>query len=627
MEVDKRRASLETENKDFVDSGVVLNKEYEGCIRCLELQDKLTKANDKCGLLEIGMGEKNAVIEWLECKVGLMELKKLELEDELRVLKERNQELEKSNGNGEEEDKVTQLMIENNVLECEKRKAESEVEVWKVKCKKLELQVMELEKRLSAGMMKTGSGLPEMYQAKTIDLGGPSVVRAETENKANEDKDATGNLPVNTPSSMRYIGGDVFKGPPQNKLKSRVRKCLDFAADRRPHKNISPSTPGGRPPFVLLGISDSSDDLDTTDVHLPNVDNKGGKQICSSSSTNVGLGITLGEKELTSKDRCAAVVEHQIDEVETIGYIGRQPYIPTSKRRKVRRGVAYIVTSESENDNDDNIPICKLRSKHLSAHNSDNLQNRRSVDDSCSGDNRRELTPRRRLIRVGNLEHKGVSGKCSYKSTGSQKSIGIPEKMSDIVCEDDIEEDYSSSEGESLGGFLVSTSEVSKSDSFSNHEDLCENLDTPSGDWSCDSEHVSESSMEYDEVISGLRRGRKDKMKWEYEADMLADFGKRPELCMKAVCALYRQQTSEEKSCKSAILLNGRGFSQIHAFSGSALAEFLTDGDPHGDVKKSVEELKEFDVKGVEQCRKLATHYSKQLFEIYKNEEDPFFHP
>ncbi|KAL0304381.1 UNVERIFIED_CONTAM: hypothetical protein Sradi_6306200 [Sesamum radiatum] len=365
MEVDKGRALLEAENKDFVDSGVVLKKEYEGCIRCLELQDKLTKANDKCGLLEIGMGEKNAVIEWLESKVGLMELKKLELEDEVRVLKERNQELEKSNGNGEEEDKVTQLMIENNVLECEKRKAESEVEVWKVKCKELEVHVVELEKRLSAGMMKMDSGLPEMYSAKTSDLGVPSVVRAETENKANEDKDASGSLPVNTPSSMQYIGGEGFKGAHQNGLKSRVRKCLDFAAEERPHKNMSPSTPGDRPPFGPIDVSDSDDDLNATDVHLPNLDSKGRKKVCSSSSTDVGLGITLGERDLTSKDRCAAVADHQIEDEETI---------PMSKRRKVRRGVAYIVTSESENDSDDNIPICKLRIKHLSAHNSDNLQ-------------------------------------------------------------------------------------------------------------------------------------------------------------------------------------------------------------------------------------------------------------
>ncbi|KAL0400630.1 UNVERIFIED_CONTAM: hypothetical protein Slati_4092900 [Sesamum latifolium] len=367
MEVDKGRALLETESKDFVDSGAVMKEEYEGCIRCLELQDKLTKANDKCGLLEIGMGEKNAVIEWLESKVGLMELKKLELEDEVRVLKERNQELEKSNGNGEEEEeKVTQLMIENNVLECEKRKAESEVEVWKVK-----------------------------YISKTSDLGGPSVVRAETENKANEDKDASGNLPVNTPSSMRYIGDEVFKGANQNGLKSRVRKCLDFAAEERPHKNISPSTPGDRPPFGPIDVSDSDDDLNATDAHLPNLDSKGRKKVCSSSSTNVGLGITLGERELTSKDRCVAVADHQIEE-EAIGYIGDSHMFLCLKRR-VRRGVVYIVTSESENDSDDNIPICKLR------------------------------------------------------------------------------------------------------------------------------KHVSESSMEYDEVISGLRRERKDKNEVEYEADMLAD--------------------------------------------------------------------------------------------------------
>ncbi|KAJ6294942.1 hypothetical protein OIU76_022930 [Salix suchowensis] len=108
---------------------------------------------------------------------------------------------------------------------------------------------------------------------------------------------------------------------------------------------------------------------------------------------------------------------------------------------------------------------------------------------------------------------------------------------------------------------------------------------------------------------------------------MLADFGKDPELCMRAVCALYRQQTDEEKRNKETLHYNGRGFSKFDAPRGSKLAEFLIDGDPSGDLKKSVLELQAYNSKGVKLCRKLATHYSKQLFQIYKNKEDPLFLP
>lgn len=65
----------------------------------------------------------------------------------------------------------------------------------------------------------------------------------------------------------------------------------------------------------------------------------------------------------------------------------------------------------------------------------------------------------------------------------------------------------------------------------------------------------------------------------------------------------------------------------IYSRRGSDLAEFLTDGDPKGDLMKNVEELREYNPKGLELCRTLATHYSKQLFAIYKNKEDPFFLP
>ncbi|OWM75566.1 uncharacterized protein LOC116195990 [Punica granatum] len=177
------------------------------------------------------------------------------------------------------------------------------------------------------------------------------------------------------------------------------------------------------------------------------------------------------------------------------------------------------------------------------------------------------------------------------------------------VDEDDdseLEDVESDSEGESLDGFIVSDGD----------------------DASTGSEAVSDSETDFEDVISTIRRKRDCKSsEWKFEGDMLAAFGKVPELCMKAVCALYRQQTADERVSKETFYCNGRGFSKFDALRGSNLGHFLTEGDPEGDLKKSVEELKEHDPKAVELCRSLATHYSKQLFEIYQKKEDPLFLP
>ena len=45
-------------------------------------------------------------------------------------------------------------------------------------------------------------------------------------------------------------------------------------------------------------------------------------------------------------------------------------------------------------------------------------------------------------------------------------------------------------------------------------------------------------------------------MEWEFEADMLAAFGKDPKLPMKDVCAIYRQQTSEEQMRRGTLYSN-----------------------------------------------------------------------
>ncbi|XP_057442850.1 uncharacterized protein LOC130734436 isoform X3 [Lotus japonicus] len=175
-----------------------------------------------------------------------------------------------------------------------------------------------------------------------------------------------------------------------------------------------------------------------------------------------------------------------------------------------------------------------------------------------------------------------------------------------------------------MSNFIVNDSDVSDSgDTFSKSEDGSNgDVDTASSNL----QDVSDGEMNFGEILSKIRRSKNNnEMKWEYEGDMLAAFGKDPELCMKAVCSLYRQQTSEEQMSKEAIYQNNRGFSKFDAHRGSALAEFLTDGDPSSGLKKSVEDLQEYDPKAVELCRTLAIRYSKQLYEIYKNNEDPFF--
>ncbi|KAI3972624.1 hypothetical protein MKX01_019282 [Papaver californicum] len=124
-----------------------------------------------------------------------------------------------------------------------------------------------------------------------------------------------------------------------------------------------------------------------------------------------------------------------------------------------------------------------------------------------------------------------------------------------------------------------------------------------SGDSSSDSGDSKCIDLSYKQVLAKLKRNRLRESKWQFEADMLSSFEEDPKLYMKAVCTLYRQQM------------------------GTALVEFLMDGEQDGDLKKSVKDLEMFDRKAVGDCRRLAANYSKQLFSIYQKKEDPFFLP
>lgn len=221
---------------------------------------------------------------------------------------------------------------------------------------------------------------------------------------------------------------------------------------------------------------------------------------------------------------------------------------PTPKRKRA----SNVVNSDTESD-DDNVPISKLKWMHLQEKLPEIVGsdlNDCSVTDTISvGNNVMDIItpPRRRLVTLRKFEGKGGAGRNNLSQASETKyHQRIPTR--EDVEDEDSEEAGSESEGESLGGFIVESSDVSHAD-----------------DASSESQDVSDDNVDFDEILSKLQRNKDHKSEWEFEADMLAAFGKDIELCMKAVCALYRQQTSEEKLSKETFYYNGRGFSKLDA--------------------------------------------------------------
>ncbi|XP_073306084.1 uncharacterized protein [Primulina huaijiensis] len=481
----------EMESEDLVNDEVRVKEDCRECRRCLAMENEITKVNHKYQLLELEIEEKKNVIERLKGKLGFMELKKFKFEDEIRVLRQSNEDLETRIRKGErvtakengvvdltavddEEDKITKLIIENGVLECEKKKAECEIYDWKVKYKELEIQVVELQKRLLAEMSKKGLGFSNMDSVKLNGKSGlnpvpASLVQNYDEYESNEDDDVTAITPPGDTSSKKYTSADEMKGSRQCecnvKYGRRVRKCLSFTEEKSPLKSFSPSTPGRKVAF---------------------------------NSTDDGLGNAMYENKLTSKARSTSVLEHQGDKEDVACYNGRKPYLLTPKRRRVSK----VVTSDSESD--DNIPIGRVMSKNQRSYGLNSNLNSNSACDTESQDNIDEPKPRRRLMKQRNFAEVGVARKCIHEGNKSDNILGIPKNESD----EEMNMDDSGSEGESLGGFIVNSSDVSDSDVSA------KGTSSESGD-------SIDSGVDYKEIMSGLRRESKHKMKWEFEADML----------------------------------------------------------------------------------------------------------
>lgn len=104
-----------------------------------------------------------------------------------------------------------------------------------------------------------------------------------------------------------------------------------------------------------------------------------------------------------------------------------------------------------------------------------------------------------------------------------------------------------------------------------------------------------------DRVLAGLRSEK---------GDLIA---------MRAVCALFRQQTADERQSEATRHLNARGFSAAHAKAGSELAKWMSAGADDGIFRRRVGGMMRVGgklVSRIEMCRHLAEVYRGQLAEI-----------
>ncbi|RZC87442.1 hypothetical protein C5167_035982 [Papaver somniferum] len=386
-------------------------------------------------------------------------------------------------------------------------------------------------------------------------------------------------------------------------VKNRARKKIDFETEDR---KIALLELNSVKSADVIDISDSEDEKEISPTRTCEI---GGKE---------RLIEVKDVNDPTSK-KCLGPFSEKREEYD-VGFEADSIPLSTTPKRKRK----WRVSSDSDSEEDDTVPISKLFGITMPKLSPSSPCNK-DVAVSSEGPNVEKLVtpPRRRLLSLRQREEKKrrVDETSIYENTSPNNvktGASSQGEFCDLTAESDeelvAEEAGSESEGDSLDEFIVSDGDGDGEIS-------------DSGDSSRDAEDTVDSDVDFDQILGMIERRKTKDSKWKDEGYMLSSFGKDPILCMKAVCALYRQQTAEEKLMKGSVHLNKRGFSKFDAHRGTYLAEFLTDGSQEGDLVKSVKELEMFDSKGLEDCRKLASRYSKQLFTIYQSEEDPLFGP
>ncbi|KAI3984691.1 hypothetical protein MKX01_039308 [Papaver californicum] len=256
---------------------------------------------------------------------------------------------------------------------------------------------------------------------------------------------------------------------------------------------------------------------------------------------------------------------------------------PLSSAAKGRRRFLKIVTSDGEEDDTTllgelqekvleeltEIPKLKLSPMNLCAWNSLNValsSGGQNVEEFVSPSRQRQVSPRRREEKKSQADETLKNVEDILAPNNLEMSVSSAQvKIGNLTSENE-EEKVAQEAGSESGG-----------DSMGRR--FAEGVDN--GDSSSNSEDAVDNELDFGQVIAMMRNNTNKEMEWQNEADMLSSFEKDPVLCMKAVCSLHRLQTDDAKSIKGP-------FSQFSALSGSDLAEFLMDGNPEGELEKSV---------------------------------------
>ncbi|CAI0412955.1 unnamed protein product [Linum tenue] len=510
--------------------------------RCYESEEMIKNAEVRIRGLEREIETRKSEYQELEGKYKALQLRIVEIEDELKALKAREVE--------EEDNEL--FHIENVTLECEKKKAESEVEIGKRKYQELKSIVGRITNNIEDGHVAAGA-TSDIYRTPCS------------------------NLPSNDES---LFGGNKSRG----RSGRQARRHVLFEKEKDSIRKKAPTTPTD--PKVnwsgIINIDDSDDEPNFSDEKEKSSETRSKSRV-NDFSLNDSMDVCVGT------NLCATA---------------------TPKRKRA----ANVVATDSESEDDD-IPLSQRKAKRFRKVSCDanGLSKAASLSASDDDDVRDTVTPRRRrLKRMGDSSRKSDSQQLASIETNCESKYerGIPTTADGAEDSDSTtdEEEGSGSSDDSMKEFIVESSNASLSD----------------GD-TCSTEGSADIGVEMKDIVSKLQRSRNQKFNWESVGELQSDFGKDNELCMRAVCALYRQQTCDEQVAKNTFHSNKRGFSQSHGSRASKIAAFLIDSN--GDLSKSVEELRAYDPKAVDKCRDWALHYANQLFNIYKSGEDPFFPP
>lgn len=311
-------------------------------------------------------------------------------------------------------------------------------------------------------------------------------------------------------------------------------------AEKSCDEKINPVTPAKPKPLSAAVIDHI--DCDEGDVHASHRSNPPSEGVSAMMPEEYGAdqagGITDGDEKSGGRENTASLTPMS-KKMRDLMVVTSDDESEDYERKPIRRAIKIEnsdtededgndITSArqvlggvpSESDDDDPISLSRLKRKRAQV-------SRQPAAASNSNQ------PRRRLVKIGQAQMKNQA--------------------------QEIENDDESSSESSLNSsnsFIVDDSD---------DEDMEDDELKEGGDDSYDQVESSDSDLDYTDIISKFRSRRNPDSKWIHEGDMLSDFGKNPVLCMKAVCALYRLQTNEEKACKISLFHNGRGFSRIDA--------------------------------------------------------------